>query len=522
MTTESENLTDTDRIDGQMPRIDIPQIEPLVAVEHATMKFPGVLALNDVSFDVRAGECHALVGENGAGKSTLAKAIIGENVLTDGSISVGGNLIDPKNWSVRESQRNGIAAVHQEFQLVEEMSGLENIFLGHYLKKSGLIDKKALREKAKSLMDLLQMKVNLDVPVKNLRTAEKQIVQLARALALQAKVVILDELTAVLPEADIQQVFRIVELLKQQGIGVIYISHRLDEIFEVCDRYTVLRDGEHIETGEVSDLSMQRLVNLIAGRELSKVFPQIDQAQSDLLLHVDKLTSSDFSDITIDVHAGEVVGIAGLVGAGKTELLQAIFGNHHIDSGTISIDGREVNIRSPKEAIKLGIGFVPDERKKLGLNMMMDIWQNATLAAMPRFRMPGGFMRENKEREISQQVLEEMRLAYSSVWQGVEKLSGGNQQKIVIAKWVIAESRLFLMDEPTRGIDVGAKSEVYNLIAELTAQGKGVVIVSQEVEELLGLAHRIYVMYEGEVVDVVEGSRKTQEEIMTGLLGVSE
>lgn len=494
----------------------------LISVQQVTMAFPGVIALDDVSFSVRPGECHALVGENGAGKSTLAKCIVGENQMTQGGLEIAGQRVDLKNYDVRESQNLGIAIVHQEFQLVDEMTGLENIFIGHYAKKGPFIDKKKLQEQAQELMDLLQMEVNLNVPVSRLRTAEKQIIQLARALALDAKVIILDELTAVLPESDIKQVFRIVRLLKERGIGVIYISHRLDEIFAVCDRYTVLRDGRHIETGAVEDLTMGRLVNLIAGRELSKVFPTMGQPQQEVLLKVEGFTSDAFSEVDLEVKAGEVIGIAGLVGAGKTELLQAIFGLRKVTAGQMWLDSQPVKLKSPKQAIQKGIGYIPDERKLLGLDMMMDVWMNTTLAAMPRFRLPGGFMKQKQERAVAQEVLEELHLAYSSLWQGVGKLSGGNQQKIVIAKWIIAQSRLFLMDEPTRGIDVGAKSEVYKLIKTLTDEGKSVIIVSPEVEELLGLSNRIYVMYEGKVVDVVEGERKNQEEIMNGLLGVSE
>lgn len=494
---------------------------PLIEVRNATMRFPGVVALDDVSFELRPGECHALVGENGAGKSTLAKCIIGENQLTQGEIRVAGDLVDPKNWDVRDSQKLGISAVHQEFQLIDELSGLENIFVGHYSKKGPFIDQRALGQRAQELLDLLQMQVNLKVPVKELRTAEKQIIQLARALALDAKVIVLDELTAVLPESDIREVFRIVNLLKERGIGVIYISHRLDEIFSVCDRYTVLRDGQHIETGDVDDLEMQRLVNLIAGRELNKVFPELGKPRSEMLLEVRGLTSDAFADVDLEVRAGEVVGIAGLVGAGKTEVLRAIFGDYRTTAGTIHIDGKKVSIKKPRHAINHGIGFIPDDRKKLGLNMMMNIWQNATLSAMPKFRLFGGIMNQKQEKKVSTQKLEELNLVYTSLTQGVEKLSGGNQQKIVIAKSMIAQSKLFLMDEPTRGIDVGAKSEVYRLISALTAEGKSVVIVSPEVEELLGLANRIYVMYEGKIVDVVEGSRRTQDQIMTGLLGVT-
>ncbi|MCC2594271.1 sugar ABC transporter ATP-binding protein [Tessaracoccus sp. OS52] len=494
---------------------------PLVEVRDARMEFPGVVALDGVSFDLRPGECHALVGENGAGKSTLAKAIIGEYTLTSGEILIGGEPT-PRHYDVRESQRLGIAVVHQEFQLMEELTALENIYMGHYAKRGPFIDRQAQRTRARELLDYLGVNIHLDVPVKYLRTAEKQLVQLARALSREAQVIVLDELTAVLPENDIENIFRIVRLLRDDGKGIIYVSHRLDEIFEVCDRYTVLMDGRHVQTGDVSDLTKPKLVELIAGRELSQVFPPINEPDEEIVLEVEGLTSDAFSDVDLQVRRGEVVGIAGLVGAGKTELLRAIFGDYKVRSGSIRVNGKGVAMSSPRKAIHHGLGFVPDERKRLGLNGALDVRKNTTLPSMSKFKKWGVFMDDRAELEHSYETLESLRLRYSSLWQSTAKLSGGNQQKIVIAKWLIADTDIFLMDEPTRGIDVGAKSEIYKLITALTAQGKSVVIVSPEIEELLGLANRIYVLYEGKVRDVFEGERKNQSEIMTSLLGVEK
>ncbi|AQP48217.1 hypothetical protein BW730_12595 [Tessaracoccus aquimaris] len=490
---------------------------PLLEVQGATMEFPGVLALNDVSFALQPGECHALVGENGAGKSTLAKAIIGENQLTKGEILVEGEQL-PAGFAVRDSQRHGIAIVHQEFQLMDEMTALENIYVGHYAKRGPFIDRKRQRAKARELLAYLGVDIALDVPVKFLRTAEKQLVQLARALSQEAKVIILDELTAVLPEQDIENIFRIVRLLKADGKGVIYISHRLDEIFEVCDTYTVLMDGRHIKTDKVADLTKPALVEMIAGRALSQVFPPLPIPRDEVILEVKGFTSDSFADVDLHVRRGEVVGIAGLVGAGKTELLRAIFGDYKVTSGELWIDGKRARLGSPQAAIGLGLGFIPDERKRLGLNSALDVRKNTTLASMAKYRR-GPFMNEGRELRDSFDTLGALNLRYSSLWQSTLKLSGGNQQKIVIAKWLLADTEIFLMDEPTRGIDVGAKSEIYKLIAQLTAAGKSVVLVSPEVEELLGLSNRIYVLYEGRVRDVVEGERRNQSEIMTSLLG---
>lgn len=493
---------------------------PLLEVRGITVEFPGVVALQDVSFALQQGECHALVGENGAGKSTLAKAIIGENQLAAGTLLIGGEQV-PSHYDVRESQRRGIAIVHQEFQLMEDMTALENIYVGHYAKRGPFIARAEQRRRARALLDYLGVDIALDLPVKFLRTAEKQLVQLARALSQEAKVIILDELTAVLPEQDIENIFRIVRLLKADGKGIIYISHRLDEIFEVCDSYTVLMDGRHIRTDTVATLTKPHLVEMIAGRELSQVYPPINAPRQEVLLEARGLSSASFTDVDLTLHQGEVVGIAGLVGAGKTELLRALFGDYKTTAGEVRIRGRAVQLRNPRHAIAQRLGFVPDERKRLGINTALDIRRNVTLASMRRFRR-GPFMNDKAELKSAFDVLSDLRLRYGSLWQSPYKLSGGNQQKIVIAKWLLADADIFLMDEPTRGIDVGAKSEIYKLIAGLTAQGKGVILVSPEIEELLGLANRIYVLYEGRVADVCEAERKTQSDIMTSLLGVEK
>jgi len=496
---------------------------PLIEVKNCTMEFPGVTALDDVSFTLVPGECHGLVGENGAGKSTLAKCIIGENRMTKGKIFVNGEEIKLSSYSIRESQSLGIAIVHQEFQLMSDMTGLENIFVGHYENKGPFIDWKEMRIKAAGIMDFLQCDVNLNIPVKRLRTAERQIVQLAKAVLNESKVLILDELTAVLQEKDIENIFRIIDILKKRGMGIIYISHRLDEILDCCDTYTVLCDGKHINTGIVKDIDKPQLIKMIIGRELKQVYMPINQNFGEKLLEVKGLTGPNaFRDIDLEVRRGEVIGIAGLLGAFKTELVHAVFGNHKITKGKIFVNGKEVKIKNPKQAIKLGIGLVPDERRTLGLDMLFDIKDNTTLPSMQRFKKWKLFQDHQAEAKAAYEHNEKMDLTYTSLWQNVKKLSGGNQQKIVIAKWMLRDSDIFLMDEPTRGIDVGAKFEVYSLINELTKQGKAVVLVSPELEELIGLCNRVYIMFEGEIMDVVEGERKTQEVIINSLLGINK
>ncbi len=378
----------------------------------------------------------------------------------------------------------------------------------------------ALDARAQKLFEFLGSNVNYNVPVKRLRTADKQIIQLARALALDAKTIIFDELTAVLPEADIQNIYRIINLLRDNGIGIIYISHRLDEIFDVCDSYTVLMDGKHIETGDVGTLTKDRLIQLISGRELTKVYPQVpDSVSNDIFLELKNFSGNGFNNINLTAKKGEVVGIAGLVGAGKTELLQSLFGNNPVTNGEMWLNGKKINIHNPKAAIKEGLGLIPDERRMLGLNRVFDVRKNATLANLNKYKIANLFMDQKKEYEDAETVMDQLNLKYSSLRQNINTLSGGNQQKVVIGKWIIADTDLYLMDEPTRGIDVGAKSEIYHLIHELVAQGKCVILVSPELEELLGLCHKIYVMYEGEICYETERENFSQEEIMTYLLG---
>lgn len=497
--------------------------QPLIEVKNCTMEFPGVRALDNVSFTLMPGECHGLVGENGAGKSTLAKCIIGENRMTSGDLFVDGEHIKMSSYNIRESQDLGITIVHQEFQLMRDMTGLENIFIGQYEQKGPIIDWKKMRERAGELMTFLQTDVNLNVPVKHLRTAEQQIIQLAKAVLNESKVLILDELTAVLQEKDIENIFRIINILKERGMGIIYISHRLGEILDICDTYTVLCDGKHINTGYVKDINKPQLIKMIIGRELSQVYPPINEDFGDVLLEVRGLTSSEaFQEINLQVRRGEVIGIAGLLGAGKTELVHAIFGSHKVKSGQILINGQQVKINSPEQAIKFGIGLVPDERRTLGLNMLFDIKDNTTLPSMFRFKKWKIFQDHQSEAKAAYQYNQRMDLAYYSLWQNVKKLSGGNQQKIVLAKWMLRDCDVFLMDEPTRGIDVGAKFEIYTLINELTKAGKAVILVSPELEELMGLCNRVYIMFEGKIMDVVEGERKTQEVIIHSLLGIDE
>ncbi len=499
------------------------KVTPLIQINNCVMEFPGVKALDNVNFTLMPGECHGLVGENGAGKSTLSKCITGENRMTQGELYIEGQKIKTSAYSIRESQSKGIAIVHQEFTLMEDLNGVENIFIGRYEHKGVFIDWKKLKKRAEELMDFLQCDINLQVPVHQLRTAEKQLIQLAKALLENPKIVVFDELTAVLQEKDIQNIFRIIKLLTSKGIGIIYISHRLDEIFECCASYTVLCDGRYINSGKVAEIDKPELIKMIIGRELKNAYPPINEKFGDLMIETKNLTAKKaFRDVNLSVRAGEVVGIAGLLGAGKTEFIHALYGNHPVVSGDIYFKGEKMNANKPYKTIRKGIGLVPDERRTLGLNMEYDVKDNTTMPSLNKFRKFGIFQDNQKELEAAYEYNTKLKTKYHSLWQSVRKLSGGNQQKIVIAKWMLRGVEVFLLDEPTRGIDIGAKYEIYQLIYELAKQGKAIILVSPEMEELIGLCNRIYIMYEGAIIDEVEGERKTQAVIINSLLGVNE
>lgn len=495
--------------------------KPIIELKDISMYFPGVKALDGVSFKLHPGECIALAGENGAGKSTLSKIILGAYQPTNGSVIVDGKNVTKTGYSIKHAHELGITAVHQELQLIPELNGYENIFLGNIPNKFGFINKKEMILKAKEIFEFLDTTLNLNTPVKYLRMAEQQIIQLAKALVLDARVIILDELTAVLQEKDIENIYRIVEILKNRGIGIIYISHRLDEIFRICDTYAVLVDGKLKGTGKVTEINKDQLIEMMIGRELTQVFPPLNEEIGDVALEVNNLTSPGaFSNISLKVRKGEVIGIAGLVGAGKTELLNAIFGNYKYTAGEIKVNGKKVLFKSPKDAVKHGVGLVPDERKQLGLAMNFNIKQNMTLASLNK--VSNVFIDRKKEKDFSLKHAELMNIKYSNLEQLVVNLSGGNQQKVVIAKWIIADSEILMFDEPTRGIDVGAKAEIYKLINELSKNGKAIIIVSPELEELIGLCHKIHVMFEGEMKKTVSDEEKTQENIINSLLGEGE
>ena len=492
------------------------EVTPLIELRNCTMEFPGVKALDQVNFTLMPGECHALVGENGAGKSTLSKCITGENRMTSGELYVKGELIKPSSYNVRESQNRGIAIVHQEFTLMGDMSGVENIFVGRYIKKHGFVDWKTLDKKAQELMDFLQCDVNLHVPVKNLRTAERQIIQLAKAILDHPQIVIFDELTAVLQEKDIQNIFRIIGVLKEQGIALIYISHKMDEIFEICDDISVLRDGNLVMTKHASDTDMNELIAAMVGRSLENRFPPVDNKPKDVVLSVQHLSTKyepHLQDISFEVKEGEIFGLYGLVGAGRTELLETIFGVRTRAAGRVYFKNKLMNFNNAREAMEHGFAMITEERKANGLFMKTDLTFNTTIANLDQYKS-GLALSDTKMVNATSKEIKVMHTKCMGPDDMITSLSGGNQQKVIFGRWLEREPQVFMMDEPTRGIDVGAKYEIYELIIQMAKQGKTIIVVSSEMPEILGITNRIGVMSNGHLSGIVNTKDTDQEELL--------
>ncbi len=483
---------------------------PLLEMREISKSFGGARALDGVSFEVLPGEVHALVGENGAGKSTLMNIASGVLRPDAGRILWEGRALP--DLDPRRAQQLGIAFVHQELALVPQLSVAENIFLGrHPLAELRLVDWPKMRERAHQLLAELGRPLEPDLPVGRLSVGEQQLVEIARALAFQARLVIMDEPTAALSEHEVSRLFQVIARLRQRGVSVVYITHRLREIYQTADRVTVLRDGRRVVSAPVSEMPPDLLIRHIVGRPAQEQFPPPGPPPSGPpVLRVRALSSRKrFQDVSFHVRAGEILGLAGLVGAGRTELLEALFGAPPAEAGQIWVDDRPVRIRCPLDAIRLGIALVPDDRKSKGLIPGAPVFWNLVLPSYRRF-----LLRPSEELARSQALMQELRIRAPGARLPVASLSGGNQQKVVLARWLLAQARVFLMDEPTRGIDVGAKAEVYQLIRRLAARGAAVVLVSSELEEVLGLADRILVMHRGRVTGELPRGEATEEAVM--------
>ena len=492
----------------------------LLEMKNIIKSYPGVQALKGVNLTVSAGEVHALVGENGAGKSTLMKILAGAEGMDSGQILWNGEEIHLAG--PLEAQKLGISMIYQEFNLVPEMSVAENIFLGREPVKSklGIIDWKTMRTQAAQLLDRLEAHINVRLPVSALSIAEQQMVEIAKALSHKARLIAMDEPSATLTKHELAHLFRLIKDLSLAGIAVIYISHRLEEIFEICDRVTILRDGEWITTQPVSQMNREEIVRLMVGREIGQEFPKVQVPVGRVLLRVRDLSSANrIKRVSFEIRAGEVVGLAGLVGSGRTELAGAILGLEPKTSGTIELEGKPMTIRSPMEAIRAGIALIPEDRKAQGLVMKASVRENVTLASLRKFSR-SGFILSKKEMKSVRKMVGDLRIKTPSIDQPVQFLSGGNQQKVVLAKGLLTESKILIFDEPTRGIDVGAKQEIYHLMNALVKSGMGILMISSELPEILGMSDRILVMHEGEIMGELTRNEATQEKVMALAMGM--
>jgi D-xylose transport system ATP-binding protein len=500
---------------------------PLLEMRDITKTFPGVRALDGVSFDLCAGELHALVGENGAGKSTLMKVLggvypfgtYGGDVVIDGQVR--------HFTSVRDAEAAGIAVIFQELSLIKDLTIGENIFLGREPRRLGVIRWEELYSRAQKMLDELHLPIDARTPVGHLGIGQQQLVEIAKALSQEARILVLDEPTAALTDAEVETLFQILDGLRRRGVGMIYISHKLDEVFRMSDRITVLRDGRTVGTDQTSALDEPRVIARMVGREVGEIFPEAVHERGEVIFEVRNMTVEDpnvkgkmlVKDVSFNVRRGEVLGIAGLMGAGRSELLMSIFGAWPgRASGEVLVSGRRAEITRPSDAIRYGIGFVTEDRKRFGLVLDQTILNNMTLAGLKR--LSGKFLTDlESEAAAGQRAMKDLRVKANSVFTVAGTLSGGNQQKVVLAKWLLTNPRVLFLDEPTRGIDVGAKQEIYGHINRLAEEGLAIVLVSSELPEVLGLSDRVLVLHEGRVTGEFRRTEATPEAVMAAATG---
>ena len=495
--------------------------ERLIEASGINKTFPGVKALSNVCFNLEAGEVHVLLGENGAGKSTFIKTLSGANTIDSGTIMIQGKEVTIGN--VNKAQDLGIATIYQELNLIPELTIAQNIFLNREIKKAGIVvDRETTRKESLRLLEPLGLNIDPDTPIKELSVAQQQLVEVAKALSLNAKIIIFDEPTGTLAQKAVDNLFDVIRELKKQNIGIIYISHRLEEIWEIGDRVTVLRDGQYIDTVKVEDTSIPSLINMMVGRELKAVFTRNIQEPGGTVLDVKDITRAPLlKNININIKKGEIVGLAGLVGAGRTELARILFGVDKADYGEIYLNGSKVEISSPTKAVSKGIGFITEDRKTLGLFQELTVKENITHAAMNKL-FPNKIINTEVElKEVNKQI-NDLSIKTPGVNQQVKNLSGGNQQKVVLGKWLATDAQLFIFDEPTRGIDVGAKQEIYKLMDQLVQKGFPILMISSELPEIIGMSDRIYVMRNGRITAEYSRENVTQEKILESAIGGNE
>lgn len=484
----------------------------ILKMEGISKSFPGVHALQNVNFELKKGEVHALLGENGAGKSTLLKIIAGAYSKDAGEIYIDGQEVE--ELTPKKAEQLGISIIYQEFSSLPHLSIAENIFLGRLPIKKGLVDWKSCYEQSRKLLKQVGLDSDPKMLVSQLKVAQQQMVEIAKALSKEAKIIIMDEPTAPLTQREIDSLFKVILDLREKGVSVVYVSHRLIEIKEICDIVTVLRDGTYVGKADVCDIEIDDMIRMMVGREISDMYPRSVAKIGEPLLEVTNLCTEDkLNDINFNARKGEILGIAGLVGSGRTELARAIYGADSISSGSIILDGKTLDISCPADAIRNKIGLVPEDRKNQGLVLMMNIKDNISLASLSNF-MKAGKLNLNKEENTANHYVNKLGIVTPGVFEEVNNLSGGNQQKVVLGKWMCTDCNLLIIDEPTRGIDVGAKVEIYELINELVEQGAGVIMISSDLPELIGVCDRILVMHEGRLSGELNRKEFCEEKIM--------
>ena len=486
--------------------------QKILELRHITKLYPGVVALDDVSLGFSRGEVHAIVGENGAGKSTFIKVITGAIAPTQGTLIFEGKQIEDN--TPQKSMALGITAIYQELNLLKHLSVAENIYYNRYRKKRGLIDFRGMEEDAAKVLDRLGVKIDPKMLVKDLSVGYQQLVEIAKSLSQDVKVMIMDEPSAALTNSELEYLFEIVKTLKQEGMAILYISHRMEEIFQLCDKVSVFRDGHYIKTMDVKDTTQEELIRLMVNRELNDTFPEFIPDRGEKVLEVQNVCTELLKEVSFEAYRGERLGFAGLVGAGRTETARAVYGADKMQKGEIRIKGRSVNIQSPEDAIKHGIALIPEDRKQQGLFLNMSVKDNISFVYAPRITNVLGLINRNKEEEACRQQIEKLTVKTPTMRQLVKNLSGGNQQKVILGKWLLMNSDIIIFDEPTRGIDVGAKQEIYELINELARQGKAVILISSELPELMGMSDRVIVMAEGRISGELKKEQIHQEKIL--------
>lgn len=484
----------------------------ILELKHISKQYTGVKALDDVSISFRRGEVHALMGENGAGKSTLIKTLSGAIQPNDGEIVFEGTTYT--HMEPHQAMELGIHVIYQEFNMMPELSVAENIFMGQQLGGGVLFNKSITEERAQKILDSMHVKINAKETVKNLSVANMQLVEIAKALTRDVKVLVMDEPTAPLTDAEVETLFEIVQMLKSKGVTIIYISHRIAEVFQISDRVSVLRDGRFIKTVMTNEVDRDELIRLMVGREVSDTYPKRDFAPGEVVLELRDVCGNGVENVSFAVRSGEIFGLSGLVGAGRTETMRMIFGADPIDSGEVLLNGQPVHPKHPAEAVKLGIGLIPEDRKQQGLLLDLPIFTNISMATM-RDISHFTVVNSRAEKENVNRLVEAVTIKTPSITQLVRNLSGGNQQKVVLAKWLAANCKVLIFDEPTRGIDVGARHEIYKLMNELCRQGIAIVMISSDMEEILGMSDRIMVLCEGHQAGILEREAFSQETILS-------